>query len=94
MPVRVRQVLAIVQRADPSAVTLPINMEEATPVSRTEKSEAIKDSDDVSRYLKDVSNRHVRDWQQTVRVKGLFRFQVLQPGPPPKAGTSRNLSLS
>ena len=53
---------AIVQRADPSAVILPIDMEEATPVSRIEKSEAIKDGDDMSRYLKDVSKPNLFDF--------------------------------
>ena len=54
MPTHMRQMLSIVQRADESAVILPIDMEEATPVNRIEKAEAIKDADDVSRYLKDM----------------------------------------
>lgn len=44
MPAHMRQLLAIVQRADESAIILPIDTEEASPVSRIEKAEAIKAS--------------------------------------------------
>ena len=60
MPAHMRQLLAIVQRADESAIILPIDTEEASPVSRIEKAEAIKDADNMGRYLKDVSNGYVR----------------------------------
>ena len=71
-----RQILALMQRADETAVFLPIDMEDATPISRIEKSEAIKDGDDMSRCMTDVTTGRVRGAQGASGVRFSMRMRL------------------